>query len=65
MVLGSGGQGASPARRHGEGALVDLKAERAKLTGEQHRVEASVGPIVYLAAILGMDREQPCDCSSC
>jgi hypothetical protein len=37
--------------------LVVLRAERAKLDGEQQRVEASTGPVRYLAVMAGMDTE--------
>jgi uncharacterized coiled-coil protein SlyX len=46
------------ARRQTADVLVELRAERAKLDGEHQRVEASTGPIRYLAAMAGMDTEQ-------
>jgi hypothetical protein len=38
-------------------ALVDLRADRAKLEGERKRSEAANGPVVYIAAMLGIPVE--------
>jgi uncharacterized coiled-coil protein SlyX len=46
------------ARQKAAEALVELRADRAKLDGERARVEASTGPIRYLATMAGMDTEQ-------
>jgi hypothetical protein len=46
------------ARRQEAGVLVELRAERARLDGQRQRVEASNGPIRYLAAVAGMDVER-------
>jgi hypothetical protein len=46
------------AREKAADALVELRAARAKLDGERARVEASTGPIRYLAAMAGLDTEQ-------
>jgi hypothetical protein len=37
--------------------LVDLRADRAKLEGERSRAEAAQGPLVYMAAMLGLPLE--------
>jgi hypothetical protein len=37
--------------------LVDLRSERAKLDAERQRAEAANGPVVYLAALLGLPVE--------
>jgi uncharacterized coiled-coil protein SlyX len=39
-------------------ALVELRSDRAKLEAERRRVEAAQGPVVYMAAILGLPVEQ-------
>jgi hypothetical protein len=46
------------ARQQAADTLVGLRTERGRLDGEGQRVEAAAGPIVYLSAILGLDREQ-------
>jgi hypothetical protein len=38
--------------------LVELRTERAKLEGERARVEASAGPVRYLATMTEMDTEE-------
>jgi hypothetical protein len=38
-------------------ALVELRADRAKLEGERKRAEAANGPVVYMAAMLGIPVE--------
>jgi hypothetical protein len=38
--------------------LVDLRSDRAKLDAERQRVEAANGPIVYMAAMIGIPVEQ-------
>ena len=45
------------AREKAADTLVELRADRAKLEGERARVEASTGPIRYLAAMVGADTE--------
>ena len=37
--------------------LVDLRSDRARLDGERKRVEAANGPVVYMAAMLGVPVE--------
>ena len=37
--------------------LVDLRSDRARLAGERKRVEAANGPVVYMAAMLGVPVE--------
>ena len=37
--------------------LTDLRSERAKLEGERERAEAARGPVVYMAAMLGISTE--------
>jgi hypothetical protein len=39
-------------------ALVELRTKRAKLDGERQRVEASAGPVRYLATMTEMDTEE-------
>jgi uncharacterized coiled-coil protein SlyX len=39
-------------------ALVELRSDRAKLEAERRRVDAAQGPVVYMAAILGLPVEQ-------
>lgn len=38
-------------------ALVELRSDRAKLEAERHRAEAAQGPVVYMAAMLGLPVE--------
>jgi hypothetical protein len=38
-------------------ALVELRSDRATLAAERRRVEATQGPVVYMAAILGLPVE--------
>lgn len=44
-------------RQQAAAVLVDLRGQRAALDGEHQRAEAARGPIVYLAAIAGVDTE--------
>ena len=44
-------------RSNEEAALVDLRSDRAKLDSERRRAEAANGPIVYMAAMLGVPVE--------
>jgi hypothetical protein len=37
--------------------LADLKIEKAAMEGERHTVEADVGPVRYLASLIGADNE--------
>jgi hypothetical protein len=37
--------------------LADLKIEKAAFEGEQRKVEAGLGPVRYLARLLGADKE--------
>jgi uncharacterized coiled-coil protein SlyX len=39
-------------------ALVELRSDRAKLEAERRRVEAAQGPVIYMAAVLGLPVEQ-------
>ena len=41
-----------------ETVLVDLRSDRAKLDAERQRAEAAKGPIVYMAAMMGIPVEQ-------
>lgn len=41
-----------------DGVLVDLKRERASITGEQQRAAADIGVLEYAASLFGLDREQ-------
>jgi hypothetical protein len=38
--------------------LVDLRSDRARLDAERQRIEAARGPIIYMAAMLGLPVEQ-------
>jgi hypothetical protein len=38
-------------------ALADLKVEKAAVEGERRTVEADLGPVLYLATLLGADSE--------
>ena len=40
-----------------DAVLVGLRSDRAKLDAERHRAEAANGPIVYMAAVLGVPAE--------
>ena len=44
-------------REAGENALADLRIERAKVDGERKAVEADLGPVRYLAALIGATDE--------
>jgi transposase-like protein/uncharacterized coiled-coil protein SlyX len=44
-------------RAHEAAVLTDLRSERAKLEGERQRAEAARGPVVYMAAMLGISPE--------
>jgi hypothetical protein len=44
-------------RQSEENALVGLRADRARLEGERKRADAANGPVVYMAAMLGMPVE--------
>jgi hypothetical protein len=44
-------------RLNGAAVLVELRADRAKLEGERKRAEAANGPVVYMAAMLGIPVE--------
>ncbi len=37
--------------------LVDLKVEKARIEGDRKTVEADLGPVKYLATLLGTDSE--------
>jgi hypothetical protein len=37
--------------------LAELKVERARIDGERRTVEADLGPVRYLATLLGVDAE--------
>src|SRR5215469_4433790 len=45
-------------REAAETALADLKVEKAKVDGERKAVEADLGPVRYLATLLGSTGEQ-------
>jgi hypothetical protein len=44
-------------RQQASDVLVNLRTERAKLDGARQRVEASIGPVQYLAKMVGTDTE--------
>jgi len=50
-------QPASASRQQASDVLVNLRTERAKLDGARQRVEASIGPVQYLAKMVGTDTE--------
>jgi hypothetical protein len=39
------------------GGLIEMQAQRAALTAERDRVEAAMGPVQYLAVMVGTDSE--------
>jgi hypothetical protein len=45
-------------REQAESALADLRIEKAKVDGERKAVEADLGPVRYLATLLGSTDEQ-------
>lgn len=45
------------ARQQASATLVDLRSQRAGLYAERQRVEASTGPVRYIAVLTGMDTE--------
>jgi hypothetical protein len=45
-------------REAAENALADLRIEKAKVDGERKAVEADLGPVRYLATLLGSTDEQ-------
>jgi uncharacterized coiled-coil protein SlyX len=47
----------SVSREKAAGVLVDLRTQRAALDGQRQRVEASIGPVRYLATVAGMETE--------
>jgi hypothetical protein len=50
------------ARQKEAEALVSLRAQRAALEGQRQRVEASTGPIRYIAIMAGVDTETAVRC---
>ncbi len=46
-------------------ALADLKLEEAAVEGERRMIEASLGPVRYLATLLGADSETIRACCCC
>jgi hypothetical protein len=50
-------EGLIAGRLREEAVLVELRSDRAKLEGEQQRAVAANGPVVYLAAMLGVPVE--------
>jgi hypothetical protein len=45
-------------RSAAETALIELKATRARIAGEQQKASADIGVLEYAAALLGVDRER-------
>ena len=56
-VAGPGCRAPSPRLAVEAKALADLQIERAKVEGERKTVEADLGPVRYLATLLGADNE--------
>jgi hypothetical protein len=44
-------------RQAASATLIEMQAQRAALTAERERVEAAMGPIQYLAVMVGTDAE--------
>jgi hypothetical protein len=44
-------------RQAAAAALIETRAQRAALTAERERVEAAMGPVQYLAVMIGTDSE--------
>jgi hypothetical protein len=49
--------GLSATRQAASATLIETQAQRAALTAEQERVEAAMGPVQYLAVMVGTDAE--------
>jgi hypothetical protein len=49
--------GLSAQRQAATTTLIEMRAQRAALTAEQERVEAAMGPVQYLAVMVGTDSE--------